>query len=77
MEGVNRIKKMVNLNEYLNILNHLQVTKVESCIVANISVTWSTCVSMIEMDLYYLILPPQRLKSASWTWICVSGILII
>ena len=77
MEGVNRIKKMVNLNEYLNILTHLQVTKVESCIVANISVTWSICVSMIEMDLYYLILPLQRLKPASWTWICVSGILII
>ena len=50
MEGVNKIKKMVNLNEYLNILTHPQVTKVESCIVANISVTWSTCVSMIEMD---------------------------
>ena len=46
MEGVNRIKKMVNLNEYLIILTHPQVTKVESCVV----VTWSTCVSMIEMD---------------------------
>ena len=50
MEGVNKIKKMVNLNEYLNILTHPQVTKVESCIVANISVTWSTCISMIEID---------------------------